>query len=302
MLNESVYFVHILRKNLFAFFVFSVLSFQIFAQSENQKNKLFLYNISLGAVIGGVGAFINPPQNEHRTISFLKGTLKGSLGGLGIYSSKRLAHKIVTERSLWYSWPTRLSHSISTSIIHNAASGNSIWHQLSYDAYFFRFSYFPGKNSFSTRLLPINTINFFYALSKNSLDIGKSLQLGVPLFSTEGLVEGESFGKAFVQNIVISDRYKARYGDSYSLISHELLHVLQYQEYTTLNALFNPVIKWANKSANISTVFKYVYFDPPYFPLALETQSDSSPLCPYKNFFEFEAEYFSILRHVPRCR
>jgi len=155
------------------------------------------------------------------------------------------------------------------------------------------------------RLLPYAMLSTIIATHYETFDAGASLKTGEIIFKNYDLLNlpsgvtntpGATFGRAIVY----------AYGPQSNLtkewiLSHELIHRFQYNEYQVFNTWVKPLSKNI-KSSTIQNMFsKYVYADIPYFFLPYYAIYGVQPGDHYyKNFYEFEAERFSTNAYVPR--
>jgi hypothetical protein len=275
---------------------------------SNQDAKLAAYNVAFGAAVGGFGALVNgadgPPLRR-----FLRGAGWGAAGGTVSYSGKWLAGEITRSEQLAYGLPVRLVQDVGLSVVENAAHDRPPLDRLATHFAFVRVDVRPRSGDVRARLLPFSAAAFGLMLARDEHDLalGRSLVYGAPLFVGNGRARSPLFrepatGFALL-NTVYLDR---RASDFHSLAAHELLHVMQHQEFVRAEAVFRaPLDRPLRRSAAYRALSRWVYLDLPalnwlaYFPIAGGRRDDR---CYFNNWLEREAEAFATRSAVGICR
>lgn len=268
---------------------------------ESQKRDIFLYNIVTGFLVGGVGALINIKKGQSAWKVFLKGASQGILGGLINYTSKNMVYQINKNGNIAYAWPARITQSIGTSIIENAASNRNFW-----DAY--HFNYGPLRFEIDIRreykplvkIIPGAFIGMVWVSTKGKLNVKRSLQSSVPVFVSQKdpMFFGSQYRAYAMGNAAIFGQVDI---NDYELFAHEMGHVMQYNEFVGLNSFLDkPMEKWRNNSPFFNKLSKYVYFDFHSIVLLGTSQLLRNDSNYFQNWIEFEAEHFATKRFVPR--
>jgi hypothetical protein len=273
----------------------------------NQDVKLAAYNVGFHAAVGGIGALVNgrdgPPLRR-----FLRGAGWGAAGGVVSYSGKWLAYEITRSEQLAYGLPVRLVQDVGLSVVENAAHGRPPLDRLATHVGFVRLDVRPRTGKVQARLLPFSAAAFGLMLARDEhgLALGRSLLYGVPLFVGNGparspILSNPATGFALL-NTVYLDR---RAGNFHEVAAHELLHVMQHNEFVRAEAVFRaPLDRRLRRSAAYRALSRWVYLDLPalnwlaYFPVA---GGDRGFTCYYNNWFEREAEAFATRTAVGTC-
>lgn len=276
-----------------------------YSQSKMQETKLAIYNFSLGGMIGGIGAVINNKTEVGWYKVFLKGFIKGGIGGLVVYTGKSAASQINKKQNLFYGWPAKLIHTTGVSIIENAALNKSLMNSWSMHFGFLRLRIGTDSPKIDVKFLPFAFSGFVAASWVGDLKLKKSLLLGTPYFETDSLILNRLSAAAVGNNIVIH-RNVAQYmrlgTNEYEITAHEYIHSFQFREYGAFNSFFTD----ANEKLKTKTLYKklskYIYLDLPYHWLFYSLQEiPHGRSCRYDNFYEIEAEFFARLKPVPSC-
>ena len=274
------------------------------SNAQNQESQVLFYNVGFGGMTSGVGALINKPKGTNRKKIFIKAFWQGSIGGFLNYTSKKTLYLNNKYQNNNFSWPSKLMHSASTSIMENAALNEPFLQNWNIDYGLIRVDFSLAKKKvLKVRLLPEAIYAIIVASKYGKFDLKNTVETGNIIFSSENLLmlpngeyrTGISIGRA----IAFVDNFPNNI-NKYQLLAHEIIHQYQYGEYQVLNSWLKP-IEPKIKSKILSTIFrKYIYLDLPYIilPYFLEGQYDYPHY--FKNFYEFEAERFSTNSFVPR--
>jgi hypothetical protein len=278
------------------------LHLNVFAQ--HQEQTVFVYNIAFGGISSGIGAIINRPKEVNWKKAFLKGFWQGDIGGLLNYTGKKTLYLVNKNQKDIYAWPAKLLHAAGNSIMENAAMYEPFLQNWNIDYGLLRFDFSFGKQrKFKVRLLPEAVVATILAAKYGRFDLTTSLRTGEIIFKADKklllpntpIASGVTFGRA----IVYVDTPQSYYTKG-RIISHEIVHRFQYNEYQIFNTWLNPVAKKI-KSKSLQTIFsKYVYPDIPYFFVPYYIIGLHAGPHIYRNFYEFEAKRFATNACVPR--
>ena len=281
-------------KKLLAFsFIFSYSIF--FGQARNTSpGKELIYNISIGSIIGGIGAVINKKHNEKFGKVAFKGFYQGALGGYVTFESKRLLQTAEKNQDWKLLWCAKIVNAGGISIKENASANKDFWEKWHINIGFNRIE-FETKEKFSVnyKVMPVALIYTIGVASQTKFELGKSLKSGEFIFSSssERFNETYSSGVTFPGAIVLYSPYK----NDFSLLSHEIIHNYQANDFSQFDAFFYKPLSYINNSSEtLKKINKYVYYDFRYLPqLFLYKIENSNITYYYENIFEREAGYYS---------
>jgi len=279
-------------KKIFLLIIVVTFMQPVFAQHNDTQAGL--YNIGLGSLAGGIGAVINKKPGEKLGHVFVKGLWQGAIGGYTIFESKRLVRLIHKNNELGFAWPSKIVNAAGTSIVENAAANRNFWEKWHINYGFSRIE-LDVKDSVRVhyKVMPFALVYTVGIAIQTKFELGKTLQTGQFIFSsnTKRWEETNSIGIAYPGNIV----YKPGMPDFYKTISHEIIHLYQFNDVNVFNAYLNkPYANLSNSSNFFKKVNKWVYFD---FnsPLqgGLYNLENTNRVNYYDNYFEHEAGYYS---------
>lgn len=273
-------------------FIIIIILNAFFYSSFSQNNKLEygVYNISLGGIVGGVGALINNTNKEKPLKVFANGFVKGSIGGGFVHLSKLSVGEIAAKNKYEYSWLAKINNSIGTSIIENASLNRKIYDQININIGFNRIELYPTeKFKVKYKIMPISFLLTTYTAFTTVFEMNKSIKSGEFVFSSNKIksnFNGYTLGTAIVLNNKLQNEKRT--------FSHELIHAYQYYDYNFVNSFLN---KPTSKTFSDSSFFnnkKLFYYDlqiPILYSLyRIEYKSGESY---YENFYEREAAVYS---------
>jgi hypothetical protein len=273
---------------LFIVLISLVLITKTNAQHKNDF-EAGLFNIGFGGIVGGLGAIINKNPNEKTGNVFLKGFSQGALGGYLLFESKRLVGKFGETHNYAYIWPSKLINSAGISMIENAAANRNFGDRWHLNIGFNRFEiHTKEKFKMSYRIMPFALGNTIRGFTKGNLDIDKTIKTGSFVFFTKTIYEKGMFinGATYSNSILISNSTN----DLERTLSHELIHVYQYESFSGFNSYVNKLTEKWNTKKWYSTYNKVFYTDLNYLTFIstynLYPNFDS-------NFFEKEAFYYT---------
>lgn len=275
-----------------------------------QDAKLVAYNVALGAVAGGLGALVNGDR-DRALRRFARGAGWGAAGGTVSYLGKWQAGEIAANESLARALPARLVHDAGVSVIENASHDRHPLDRFATHLGVVRLDVRPRSGAVRARLLPFNALAVGYLLASGDqdLDFGRSLVYGGPVFTadevrvpTVGDEDRQFNGYAFFGSVVLQRQPD---GVAYDVAAHELVHVMQFNEMTRIEAAFRaPLDARLRRSESYRSVARWVYLDSPalnvlaYFAVEGGTRESR---CYYDNWLEREAEAFGERRPVGVC-
>ena len=273
------------------------------AQKGKQDIQLLAYNIGFNGVTAGIGSIIYKDKNQKWVECFAKGFYQGCLGGLFIYSGKKLIFELNNQKNDLYGWPSKILYYAGASIAENAALNKKFGKYWNIDIWAFRCDFSFGENSyFKARLMVSSIYSAVYLLPKANFDWRRSAMTGTLIFSTNSMINGH-YGIAPVKAVGISTYFDNIPGyNEYYVISHELIHTYQFREYQIFNSWLKPFEEKVPKK--IKNIFiNYLYLDISYMPVFYYLQGgEHNSQYYFKNFYEFEAEHFSTNTFVPLKR
>lgn len=284
-----------MRKTIF----FVIIIFSTFLLSNKTKaqfkndTQAAIYDMGLGAIVGGIGAVINKKDNEKTSKIFIKGLWQGALGGYLVFESKRLIRAGVNQNTYSYFWPSKIVNSVGNSILENASANRNFWEQYHINVGFNRFEFdMRNKGKFSYQIMPFALYATVNGFLNGSLDVNKSLSVGTFIFRAKlpvfvkSLSDARANAYALTNQIIYDDKLF-----SFRTLSHEVIHTYQYEQLTSFNSYFmRPYSHFEKKSKFIKFYNKYFYTDFNLIIFGLDYQFNQN----YEDiFFEKEARYYS---------
>lgn len=288
-------------KNNKYFLIFTIILFFITPKIKAQNNdtQAAIYNMSLGAFFGGVGAIINKKPNEKIGNVFLKGFWQGSLGGYVTYQSKKMVTDFSKSGDFKHAWGSKILNSVGNSITHNAAANIDFWEKLHINFAFNRLE-FDVKNNFNLnyKIMPMALLATINTATQGSLDFKNTIKTGQLIFKTDEIdyrynyySKGQTnLNSILILNNIQSKRLKAQ------ILASEIIHVYQYNDFSNMNALFNkPNELFINNNHKwVKFYRKWIYSDfNGYFYNNLYYLETTNRINYYDNYFESEARYYS---------
>lgn len=282
------------------FFVFNF-CLLLFINTQNIKSQTNdfqtgIYNIGIGAIIGGIGAIINKEKNQSTMKVLFKGLREGALGGYMIFESKRLIREFRRKENYAYAWSSKLINSAGNSIIENAAANNNFGQTWSFTFGFSRIE-FTNKNKFRIhyKIMPISLYSTFYFSLRGNFDYKETLKTGHFIFKTSKIKYyepniGYVDALTFTNNILMQNK---SYTSKYEILSHEIIHIYQYENLSGVNTYFNkPKFHLEKLNKSFKTYTKYFYTDFNYLLFANIYQYQINNNSYNTRFYEKEAFYF----------
>ena len=277
-----------------------LLLYRFSVNAQANDTEAALYNIGFGAVFSTVGAIINKPPKEALGKVIKKSLWQGALGGYITFESKRILREGRRNEQWEYFWMAKLVNAAGTSIKENAALNNNF-----YDKWHLNFGFnrieLETKDNFKIKykLLPVALVYSIGVALQTNFEFEKTLKTGEFIFSsnTERFIETNSRGIAFPGSIVLFSPEKNDFG----LLSHEIIHLYQSNDFSIFNTYLNkPIKKWStgNKTIdwldkNFNTEFHYIIQRLVYYSQYRPIESNAY----FDNFLEHEAGYYSDTLH-----
>lgn len=253
-----------------------------------------IYNVSIGSVIGAIGAVINKKPDENLGKTILKGFSQGGLGGYLTFESKRLIRAAERNDDWKILWGAKLVNAGGNSIKENAALNKNFWEKWHINFGFNRIE-FETKDRFKInyKVMPVALVYTIGVASQTKFELVKTLQSGEFIFSsnTDRFIETNSAGIAYPGNIVLYTPYK----DNFQILLHEIVHIYQSNDFSQLETFLDKSYNSINtKSEFMSGINKYVHYDFRYLPEVIFHSIDHhNAYYYYDSFLEREAGYFS---------
>ncbi|MFY8035743.1 MAG: hypothetical protein ACOVMQ_01185, partial [Cyclobacteriaceae bacterium] len=235
---------------------------------------------------------INKKPNEKGGKVFLRGMWQGAIGGVLVFSSKKMVYEFAQTENYAWLWSSKLVNAAGVSISENAGANQkflSTWH--------FNFGFnrielnFNKSIKLNYKIMPFALGSFIYASTKGSFDLEQTIKVGQPFFWTKEISWPDG-GFAIANSVVLN---KILYNDSQS-IAHEIIHTYQYQGDVGFNNYymkqFNQILKKNNSFTKlykkwIYTDFNFLVSGGLYYLGSLNNK------CYFDNPFEQEANYYS---------
>lgn len=283
----------------------ALVNIQNINSQESKRNKqdieLAGYNIAFGVISSSIGGIINKPKGVTVWQSIKKSAWQGAVGGTLQYAGKKLTYQITRNENYWWGWTSKIVHSAGNSICYNAAMGNNFGKYWVFDYAAARINFHVDNGSL--KIQPQFNASFlydiYYGFGSGGVDWTKSLQTGSFTFSSNTeLFEGgrsPAIGRAYCHSINYAKLYDKSY--RHQTVAHELVHMYQANEYRIFNTYYMPLTDRINNKT-IKTALKYIYVDIPVLHTIHSIMYDSKHY--YRNYFEFEASFFSTNRYIKR--
>jgi hypothetical protein len=165
--------------------------------------------------------------------SFRDGFVRGGLGGAGTWAGKRLA----AEGFRGAGTLGRAVAAVGSSVTHSAGAGDPTFHRLLVPLGPFRLDWYPSEGSVFTSvdLFTVGGLIWIYSAGLGaSLDIGRTLDSGVPVFMAEdwelewGWHARQLGGSVILRGDAPGTREHG--GFLARALTHERIHVIQYDQ------------------------------------------------------------------------
>ncbi len=280
-----------MKKLFITIILFLFLTNNSFSQAND--TEALLYNVSFGGLFGTIGAMINKKPNEKMGKVILKGLAQGSLGGYFTFESKRVLRLAEKNEDWKLIWSAKLLNAGGNSVKENATLNQNFWYKWHLNIGFNRIE-FETKDKFKLKykIMPIAFVYNTLAFTQAKFNTNLSLKTGEFIFSSNDprLYEAGTRGVTFPGTIVLRSME-----NSYDLISHEIMHIYQSNDYNLFNSYYSkPIKKIETRNNFIKQINSLIHYDFHYIPLRTVYIYEKNTAVKYHdNFFEHEAAYFS---------
>lgn len=269
-------------------------------QYRAQRAEFAVYNMGMGALAGGVGAWVNKKKEQRWHRVLFRGMAQGLLGGYLMQQGKNLTYQIYAQERYAYAWPAHLVHAAGASIVQNAASNRNFWEHWHINLWLLRLDYDLPDRRFQARVFPSGIYGVLDVRKAGKLNWSRSLKTGFIFLDAENATY---LGSASVTSMAVGlDKSVYPTISEYEIGAHEVMHLLQYEGFVYINPLFNKVdAKWKEDFTWYKALSKYVYFDfnGLYFLAAYDWIGGGKYRpCYFDNFFEKEAEHYATRAYL----
>ncbi len=219
-----------------------------------RSRQMFASDVISGGIVSGIGSMIHKKENQTNSNAFLKGFLKGAIGGSLAFTGKYLTYEI-RNKGTWMGWPCKIIHAAGSSMIENGAQGIGLIDNLAIDYGLVRFDF---NGNARIRLQPFAAAGIVrHVVEGHQLSVVKTIQLGTPYFIQKSIsgISNIEVGATYVNSISV-------YEDAYTLetTSHEYIHAFQSRAQLSFNYLY-----MKNKT-------KLIYFDIPVSEITYQAE------------------------------
>ena len=264
-----------------------------------QRTEFTVYNMGVGALAGGVGAWVNKEKEQKWHRVFFKGMAQGLLGGYLMHQGKNLTYQIYAQERYAYAWPAHLVHAAGASIVQNAASNRNFWKHWHINLWLLRLDYDLPDRRFQARVFPSGIYGVLDLRKEGRLNLSKSLKTGFIFLDAEGT---DYKGFASVTTMTVGVNSAVYPGYLYKVGAHEVMHLLQYEGFVYINPPFNKVdAKWKEDFVWYKALSRFIYFDfnGLYFLAVYDWIGGGKYRpCYFDNFFEKEAEHYATREYL----
>lgn len=297
-------------KTITCILLFALLNTTVFSQKDDLKFGAF--NVISSGIISGIGSGIHKHKGQNFGQAFVKGFWKGCIGGSLNYTGKKILEQSAINNTYAYVWPCKLVHSLGTSMVANGSRNENLLSSVEMDVFFTHLKY-NGELQWQIDPLTLGSAIVLAVQKDYSFNWGVSGATGSMAFDKKsddfivdgGEIEdfkdsGQSFGNTIWRKIckqyfyTFSTHEEKIEGKIYTIntvqksivtwdkqiICHELVHNLQYAEFSNINAFYLDKI-------NLS-ILNHIYINANFGAVYLLVNLNG-----YKNnYFENEATYF----------
>lgn len=255
----------------------------------------FVYNVSIGAVTGAIGAILNKKKEQNFNKVFFKGLYQGALGGYITFESKRLV-AVAEQNDDWkILWAAKLVNAAGSSIKENAALNKNFWENWHINIGFNRLE-FETKDEFRVyyKIMPVALAYTIAYSTRSKFDLEQSLKSGELIFYTNNpnnLISTNTLGMTFPGGILLYETYKK----DFQVLSHEIIHIYQYNDFSQSEAFLNKVVQYTEKNKLMKTINKYIHYDIIRYSVHSISygRKYNKAKYYYDNIFEREAGFYS---------
>ncbi|MDO5617060.1 MAG: hypothetical protein Q4G16_12760 [Cruoricaptor ignavus] len=282
-------------KKAISFFLILFYFFSLGQAKKTTDSKEMVYNISLGAVVGAVGALVNKKKDEDINKVLFKGLYQGALGGYLTFESKRLV-KLAQNNEDWkVLWSAKIVNAAGTSIKENAGLNRNFWEHWHINFGFNRLD-FHTKDTFKIEY-KVMPVALYYTVEKavqSKFELKHTLQTGELVFSMSQVpsrLKMNVKGQAFPGGIILYGTDENRF----SVISHEIIHIYQFNDFSQMETIMNkPILSIKYNGKFLNKINRHIHYDTRYIPnLIFYYIEDKNAVYYYDNRFEREAGFYS---------
>ncbi|MDT0647072.1 hypothetical protein RM545_10245 [Zunongwangia sp. F260] len=265
------------------------------AKGQNSDLEYGLYNITSGAIIGGIGAVINKKPNQKFHKVFLKGFSQGALGGYMIFESKRLIRQFGITNNYAYVWPSHLLNATGASMIENGAANRSFGEEWHLNIGFNRIE-FNTKENFKVRyrIMPFALIGTIENAFYGEFNLQRTLKTGFPVFTTDHIDVRDSgyaviYGQTTWSNSILI--LANEFGEN--SLAHEIIHVYQYGQFSGFNSYLDKPVKALSKESRFWKHYNRIFYTDFNYLIASGSYYFLDPDRNWDNPYEKEARFYS---------
>ncbi|MEG0915625.1 MAG: hypothetical protein RSF68_01280 [Myroides sp.] len=282
-----------MKKKIIIFWTIVMSFYSAYPQANNTEAAL--YNVGFGGISGAIGAVINKKPDEKFGKVLLKGLWQGALGGYVTFESKRLIGLAGQEEDWKLYWTSKFVNAAGNSIKENAANNRDFWEQWNLTVGFNRIE-FHTKNDFKVRykVMPISAVYTVNAFLLFKFDAKSSLNYGQFIFRRNDPNAG-NLASATAGYIVYNDGRHSENISVNKIISHEIIHMYQADDFFFVNSFYHKPLKNIFETTKVlNKIDSYIYYDFHLIPLrATYLIEDKFSKKYYDNFLEHEAGFYS---------
>lgn len=269
---------------------------------EQQQRQIFAVNIISNGLISGISGAIHKKKHEKLLPVFTKNFAKGCLGGFVKYLAKKETYHFRNNDRNYLLPFNRAFFFLGHSITMNASMNKKTFENyfcnfygvdMRYQPYLEKGNRFSAKPSLGTLYSMARFIN-----DGHKLDFKKSLIYGQYYFDLNPDTRNSIDGLALFN--VFAIRKYPNGNTEQSLVPHEIVHTYQAYDYFALSSPYQSTLEKSLKSYRIyNAVDKYFSMDYQFLFYSTLYSIQPTPIY-YQNYFEFEAEHFSLRRYLDR--
>ncbi len=272
---------------------------------QAQRNQIAAYNVLFNGLIGGISGTLHKNKGEKVLPVFLKNFGKGCLGGLIKYSAKNQTYYLKSNSNIYFAPINRAFFFLGHSLVTNASRNLRTLENYHCNLYGVDFDYSPYKelgNRLKVRASLGTTISLISFLGQgHKLNFYKTLEYGLFYFDMDSTFnrKGTLISGTASHNVMAIKKFSSG-RTAQSVIPHELVHTFQHYDFFPLSNLYKKDLEHKlNTYATYNKLSRFIHFD--YEALFFRSLYAVQPKPKYyRNFFEFEAQHFSIRRYIER--
>ncbi|MFK8039637.1 MAG: hypothetical protein AB8B74_15200, partial [Crocinitomicaceae bacterium] len=236
---------------------------------------------------------------------FAKNFGKGCLGGLIKYSAKYQTHYFRQPFIVYFAPVNRAFFFLGHSMVMNASMNEALLETYFCNLYGFNFQYRAKEdkgNRLKTRL-SLGTVGAVIYLSAfgDKVNIFKTLEYGQFYLDLKenATSQGMPIGGRALYNAMSIQKGPNGF-PAQSVIPHEMVHTYQMYDYFGLSSMYKTKLdQQLTKSKFYNTITRFVDLDYESVFFSIFYGLQPKPKY-YKNYFEFEAQHFSLRQYINR--